>query len=97
MDFLFVSLFLWAKEQGYDTFNLGLCALSGVGENKSDPLLERFLCLVYQYGSRIYDFKGLFDFKKKFLPFWVPQYLIYPKSYHLPSIWLAMARLNFAL
>jgi len=97
MDFLFVTLFFWAKEQGYATFNLGLCALSGVGEDSSDPFLERFLHLVYQYGSRIYDFKGLFDFKKKFYPVWVPQYLIYPKYYHLPQIWLAMARLNFGL
>ncbi len=97
MDFLFVALFLWAKKQGYDSFNMGLCALSGVGEDPSDPLLERFLYLVYQYGSRLYDFKGLFDFKKKFYPVWVPQYLIYQKYHHLPHIWLAMARLNFGL
>lgn len=32
MEFVFVSMFLWAKEQGYDTFNLGLSALSGMGE-----------------------------------------------------------------
>ncbi|RJP48398.1 MAG: DUF2156 domain-containing protein [Anaerolineaceae bacterium] len=37
MDFLFVSLFQWAKEQGFSSFNLGLSAFSGIGENPKDP------------------------------------------------------------
>jgi phosphatidylglycerol lysyltransferase len=34
---LFISMFEWAKQCGYDTFNLGLSALSGVGEKPTDP------------------------------------------------------------
>ena len=41
MDFLFASLFRWAKEQGYHGFNLGLSGLSGVGEQAVDPAIER--------------------------------------------------------
>ena len=96
MDFLFVSLFNWARNQGYDNFNLGLCALSGVGEKSSDPPFERLLHWIYEKGNWIYDFKGLYDFKEKFQPIWVPQYLVYPELYSLPAVWIAMARANAA-
>nr|WP_041392134.1 phosphatidylglycerol lysyltransferase domain-containing protein [Pleurocapsa sp. PCC 7327] len=35
MDFLLISMFQHFKEQGYDSSNLGLSALSGVGETKN--------------------------------------------------------------
>ena len=37
MEFLFVAFFQWAKEKGYEGFNLGLSALAGVGEQSKDP------------------------------------------------------------
>jgi phosphatidylglycerol lysyltransferase len=96
MDFLFVSLFLWARDHGFDTFNMGLCALSGIGEKLSDPPFERLLHWVYEKGNWIYDFKGLYEFKDKFQPDWVPQYLVYPELHSLPAVWIAMARVNAA-
>lgn len=92
MDFLFVSLFQWAREQGYAAFNLGLSALSGVGEHSDDPIIERALNFIYQNINRIYNFRGLHAFKEKFHPTWSPRYLIYPGASELPIISAALIR-----
>ncbi len=92
MDFLFVSLFEWAKAQGYATFNLGLSGLSGIGENPTDPAIERALHYVYEHVNQFYNFKGLHEFKAKFDPSWSPRYLIYPSIASLPAVTIAMMR-----
>jgi phosphatidylglycerol lysyltransferase len=92
MDYLFVSLFLWSKEQGYDSFNLGLSALSGVGDEPEDPRAERALHYIYDHIDQFYNFKGLHNFKEKFDPIWTMRYLAYPGAASLPSIGLAMMR-----
>src|SRR5215208_1201258 len=93
MDFLFVSLFQWARdEQGCSTFNLGLSALSGVGEHSDDPIIERTLNFIYQNVNRIYNFRGLHSFKEKFHPSWAQRYLIYPGASNLPIISAALFR-----
>lgn len=90
MDFLFISLLLWAQEHGYATFNLGLSALSGVGEEPDDPALERALNYVYQHLDQFYNFKGLHAFKSKFHPNWSPRYLVFPNYTSLPTVGLAL-------
>ena len=86
MDFLFVALFQWAKERGYATFNLGLSALSGVGERADDPTVERALHYIYEHVNQFYNYKGLHAFKAKFDPQWSPRYLIYPGPASLPAV-----------
>jgi len=95
MDFLFVSLFKWTKENGYATFNLGLSALSGVGEHSDDPTIERALNYIYRNVSRLYNFRGLHAFKEKFHPAWSPRYLIYPNAPSLTAISVALLRASF--
>ena len=92
MDFLFVSLFSWAKEQGYDSFNLGLVALAGVGENPDDPAVERGIHYLFEHLNQTYNFKGLYDFKNKFRPEWEPRYLVHPGKVHLPMLAVALVR-----
>jgi phosphatidylglycerol lysyltransferase len=94
MDFLFVSLFIWAREQGCAAFNLGLSALSGVGEHQEDPANERILHFVYEHIDQFYNFKGLHEFKNKFHPEWSPRYLIYPNTPSLPAVWMAVVQAN---
>lgn len=94
MDFLFVSLFQWAKSQNYATFNLGLSALSGVGEQSDDPVLERTLNYIYRNMNRFYNFRGLHAFKEKFHPSWSPRYLIFPSPASLPSVSVSLLRAN---
>jgi len=95
MDFLFVSLFLWAKEKGFVSFNLGLSAFSGIGENPNDPAIERTLRFIYENVNRFYNFKGLHSFKEKFHPTWSPRYLVYPGAGSLPAVSISLLRANF--
>jgi phosphatidylglycerol lysyltransferase len=100
MDYLVVSLFKWAQEKGYDSFNLGLSALSGIGERPDSPRIERVLHWLYESGYRTsegsqrYNFKGLRNFKAKFRPSWTPQYLMLPSLINLPAVWISMALVN---
>jgi phosphatidylglycerol lysyltransferase len=94
MEFLFVSLFQWAKAQGYQGFNLGLSALSGVGKQADDPAIERVMHWAYEHVNQFYNFKGLHSFKEKFHPQWSPRYLIYSSPANLVSSWLAVVQAN---
>lgn len=85
MDFMFVSLFQWAKSTGFDTFNLGLSPLAGVGEKSKDPTAEKALNFIYQHMNQFYSFRGLHDFKEKFGPSWSPRYLVYSGAARLAS------------
>lgn len=92
MDLLFVSLFEWAKQKGFDTFSLGLSGLSGIGEKSDDPAVEKILRLLSDHLSRFYNFKGLHAFKEKFHPRWEPRYLAYSESANLPAVTAALIR-----
>lgn len=94
MDFLFVSLFEWAKARGYARFNFGLSALSGIGEKPEDPAIERALAYVFEHVHRFYNFKGVHDYKDKFGPVWSPRYLVFPNVMSLPSIGTGLIRAN---
>ena len=92
MEFLFASVFAWAARQGYDSFNLGLSGLSGVGQEPDDPAAERALRFLYENANWFYNFKGLRAFKEKFHPRWEPRYLIYPGIASLPAAVTALVR-----
>lgn len=94
MEFLFVNLFQWASGQGYHRFNLGLSALSGVGEQADDPTIERVMHFIYENVNQFYNFKGLHSFKEKFGPEWSPRYLIYRGAANLAPAWLAVMQAN---
>jgi phosphatidylglycerol lysyltransferase len=90
MDFLFIELFRWARERGYDSFNLGLSALALVGSHPDSPAVERALGFIFEHVNRFYSFKGVHDFKDKFSPRWEPRYLIHPGAASLPAVALAL-------
>ncbi len=92
MDFLFIALLRWAREEGYATFNLGLSPLAGVGAEAGDPAIERALHYIYEHVNQFYGFKGLHDFKEKFRPQWSPRYLAYPGIATLPAVAVAIIR-----
>ncbi|WP_169719317.1 phosphatidylglycerol lysyltransferase domain-containing protein [Desulfovirgula thermocuniculi] len=94
MDLMFVRLIEHFKEQGYDTFNLGLCPLAGVGEEPGASLQEKTAHFFYHHFNKLYAFKGLRRFKEKFAPRWEPRYLAYPNPLLLPKIALAVVTAN---
>lgn len=94
MDLMFVRLFEWAAANGFDTFNLGLAALAGVGEEPGDPLVEKAMRLIYEYANAFYSFQGLREYKQKFDPEWQPRYLVYRGSANPIAVVAAVAAAN---
>ncbi|MFW7433601.1 phosphatidylglycerol lysyltransferase domain-containing protein [Vagococcus carniphilus] len=78
MDLLYLDLILWAKENGYAIFNLGMASLSSTFE-KSNGLLGTVTTSIYHNSSSLYSFKGLRNYKNKYKPNWQPRYLVYPR------------------
>lgn len=92
MEFLFVSLLQHYQQLGYEKFDLGLSALSGIGEKQESPRLEKALRYLYQHLNHFYNFQGLHSFKEKFHPQWEPRYLIYPSLAALPDVIVGLVR-----
>ncbi|KAA0550210.1 DUF2156 domain-containing protein [Bacillus sp. BGMRC 2118] len=81
MDVLFTSIFLWAKEQGFDYCSLGMAPLSNVKPtDRTATFYEWSANLMYEHGERFYKFKGLKEYKAKFATHWEPRYIAYQKT-----------------
>ncbi|MFJ7404665.1 MULTISPECIES: bifunctional lysylphosphatidylglycerol flippase/synthetase MprF [unclassified Lysinibacillus] len=84
MDYIFLSLFEWAKEQGFRVFNMGMSPLSNVGQSRYSFLSEKIAAQIFLHGHFFYHFKGLRNFKLKYADFWEPKYVAYRKKSSLP-------------
>jgi phosphatidylglycerol lysyltransferase len=97
MELLVVRSVEHARGRGDELMSLALSALVKVGSTGSEPgapqpaedparafLIERL--------SRFYDFRGLFQWKRKFAPEFEDRYLVYPDAFALPRIALALVR-----
>jgi glycosyltransferase 2 family protein len=80
MDYLFAEMFLWAKGEGYKSFDLNTSPASGVSPNWQAPILTTLATLAYRHGENIYNFQGVRRFKSKFNPDWEDVYMASPKS-----------------
>lgn len=67
-DFMISSLINYLYEHDFKKFNLGLSPLVGVGSNEDWP--SKVINLIYNNANKVYSFKGLYLFKKKFEPEW---------------------------
>lgn len=93
MDGIFVNLMSWAKEQGYTKFNFGMAPMSNTGNRPHSRVTEKTIWLVYNYGGRIYNFRGVRNYKQKFKPTWKARYLAYTGAHSLPAVAAALSRL----
>lgn len=97
MELLVVRAVEHARTRGDELMSLALSALvkvdsadpaAGAASAAEDParafLIERL--------SRFYDFRGLFQWKRKFAPDFEDRYLVYPGTFALPRIALALVR-----
>jgi len=80
MEYLFVKLMLWGKENGYRCFSLGMAPLSGFEKRQYAPVWNKIGSLIFTHGEHFYNYKGLRDFKEKFNPVWSPMYIALPKG-----------------
>lgn len=93
MDFLFAELMLWARDEGYQWFSLGMAPLSGFEQHRLAPLWNRLGALLFRHGEHFYNFQGLREFKEKFDPEWEPRYLAAPGGLVTPLVLTRIASL----
>ncbi|MHC3377990.1 bifunctional lysylphosphatidylglycerol flippase/synthetase MprF [Ligilactobacillus equi] len=93
MDEVFVSLFRYGQEEGYQQFYLGMAPLANVGQNKFSFLGEQIAHFIYEYGHKLYGFQGLRNYKNKFATSWHAKYIAYQKKSILPSTMLQLVLL----
>lgn len=92
MDFLFVRLIEWARDEGYAAFNLGMAPLAGLENRRLAPVFARLGALVFAEAGRLYSFGGLHAYKAKFGPEWRPMYMA-----GRPGVIMPLALLDVAL
>jgi phosphatidylglycerol lysyltransferase len=86
MDFLFVELLNWGREQGYGAFEFGMAPLAGLEDRPLAPILSRVGNLLFERGEEIYNFRGVRRFKDKYDPVWVPRYIAAPSKWAIPVL-----------
>lgn len=93
MEYLYIMLMLWGREQGYLWFNLGMAPFSGLENHALAPTWARLGSLLYTHGGQLYNFQGLRRFKDKFDPVWESKYLASPGGTVPPRVLANIATL----
>lgn len=93
MDYLFIQLMLWGKQEHYIWFNLGMAPMFGLREHRLAPLWDQAGAFLFRHGEHFYNFQGLREYKEKFGPVWTPKYLAAPGGFSLPRILVNVASL----
>jgi phosphatidylglycerol lysyltransferase len=86
MDFLFVELLHWGREQGYVAFEFGMAPLAGLEDRPLAPIMSRVGRLFFERGEEIYNFRGVYRFKDKYDPLWQPRYIAAPNKWAIPML-----------
>lgn len=86
MEFLFIQLMQWGRDEGYAWFNLGMAPLSGFESRALAPVWNRIGNLAFRHSEHFYNFRGLRQYKEKFDPVWEPKYLASRAGLALPRI-----------
>lgn len=93
MDFLFVNLMQWARNQGYRRFTLGMAPLAGIDGRRLAPAWAKLAAWLFRHGERFYGFRGLRGYKEKFAPLWEPRYVAGPHGIGLLQALRDLSRL----
>ncbi len=75
MEYLLTKLALHLKQKGFRTLSLGMAPLSGLTPTPLAATWHQIAHLLWRFGGRLYNFRGLRTFKNKFNPEWQPRYL----------------------
>ncbi|MDV6333173.1 phosphatidylglycerol lysyltransferase domain-containing protein [Asticcacaulis sp. 201] len=78
MEYLFLQLILYARDQGYGHFSLGMAPLGGLDAKPLSRAWYKIAAVIYQVGGDFYNFAGLRAYKEKFKPDWQPRYFAVP-------------------
>jgi phosphatidylglycerol lysyltransferase len=94
MDYLFINLMLWGKQEGYKVFNLGMAPLSGLDRYPLELLWNRIGAFIFHRAEYFYNFQGVRAYKNKFNPTWKPRYLAFSGRLSLPKVLADTAALS---
>jgi lysylphosphatidylglycerol synthetase-like protein (DUF2156 family) len=86
MDYLFVELIAWGREQGYHAFEFGMAPLAGLEDRPLAPIMSRVGNLLFERGEEIYNFQGVRKYKDKYDPTWQPRYICAPHKWAIPLL-----------
>ncbi len=84
MDFLIVELFFHLKSEGYLFANMGFAPMSGIDDPHT--FKEKSMKFAYEKIRGFSQYKGLREYKEKFVSVWINKYLIYDHDYDLLQI-----------
>jgi len=94
MDYLFIKLFEYYRDEGYTYFNLGMAPLANVGNHRHSFITERFANILYIFGSKIYSFQGLKDYKSKYATSWKSRYTMYSRKRNILFVMYSLFRVD---
>ncbi len=86
MRFVLIEMMLWARNEGFVSFNLGMASLSGLSAHRGAPIWNQLAVAIRGYGERFYNFQGIREFKQWFYPEWEPLFLASPGGAARPLI-----------
>ena len=94
MDYVFVKLLLYSREQGFQRFNMGMAPMAGFQLNEEPGPEERAVHAFFQRLNFLFSFKGLRAYKAKFATGWEPRYVVYTNVFQLPRLAIALERVS---
>ncbi|MDY3006828.1 bifunctional lysylphosphatidylglycerol flippase/synthetase MprF [Anaerococcus porci] len=80
MDFLFINIFNYCKQNDIEYFDLGMAPLYNVGVMRHSFLQEKLVYLIFKFGDFFYSFEGLKSYKDKYATKWDERYLSYSRG-----------------
>jgi phosphatidylglycerol lysyltransferase len=92
MDFVIVESIRTFREQGLEEVSLANAPLANTAP--PDNTHDRAIRYIYENFNRLYGYRTLFEFKKKYLPVWRGSYLAYRSTAKLPWISYAMVSIH---
>ena len=95
MDFVLVKSILHFQSQGIRDISLGNAPLANAGDEDASFSAEgKAVQFLFKNLNRIYGYKSLFEFKRKYRPQWRGRYVAYHRGVHLPMVALALVRVH---
>ena len=95
MDFVIVESLLRFQAEGLSEASLANAPLANVRPpDEGDSRHDKAVRYIYENFNRLYGYKHLFQFKKKYAPVWSGRYLAYRHRRELPLVACAMAAVH---
>ncbi len=95
MDFVLVESIHHFRELGINDISLGNAPLANA-QLENTPLAAegKAVRFAFENLNRVYGYKSLFEFKRKYRPRWQGRYVAYRRGVHLPLVGLALVRIH---